>query len=178
LSALHRACGVQTAPGVRLPAILQVNFFTTIIDFGFATGDYVASGNDGLQLISCLITNAVRCVPLQNKPALSEITNCQQFLAATITALAKLRVILALGRVAHDSVLRAAGAKRAAFPFAHGAEYQLNARRTGIRSITLIDSYHCSRYNTNTGVLTREMFRAVFSKVRERLRSPSGIPGG
>ena len=150
--------------------------YETLIEFGFATGAYGASIDDGLRLVSCLITNAVRCVPPQNKPMPSEIKSCRPFLAATIAALPDLCVIVALGRTAHESVVRAFGLKPAAFPFAHGAEHVLVAGETarhrfraGAGVISLVDSYHCSRYNTNTGVLTEEMFRAVFAKVRARI---------
>jgi uracil-DNA glycosylase len=153
--------------------------YETLIDFGFATGAYQASGTDSLRLVSCLITNAVRCVPPQNKPAPAEIKNCFSFLAATIADLIELRVIVALGRIAHDSVLRAFGERPATLPFAHGAEHKLGAGGTPSQSpchennsVTIIDSYHCSRYNTNTGVLTRDMFRMVFAKARERVRCP------
>ncbi len=151
--------------------------YETLIDFGFAAGAYEASPTDSLRLVSCLITNAVRCVPPQNKPAPAEIKNCRSFLAATIAGLIELEVIVALGRIAHDSVLRAFGKKPVAFPFAHGAEHGLSAGGTlsqspcqKKKSVTIIDSYHCSRYNTNTGVLTRDMFRMVFAKARERLQ--------
>jgi uracil-DNA glycosylase len=151
--------------------------YETLIEFGFATGAYGASIDDGLQLVSCVITNAVRCVPPHNKPLPSEIRSCRPFLAATIAALPDLCAIVALGRIAHESVVRAFGLKPAAVPFAHGAEHILVAGETarhrflaGVRAISLVDSYHCSRYNTNTGVLTQEMFRAVFAKVHERLR--------
>jgi uracil-DNA glycosylase family 4 len=150
--------------------------YETLIEFGFATGTYGASVDDGLRLVSCAITNAVRCVPPQNKPMPSEIKSCRPFLAATIAALPDLCAIVALGRIAHESVVRAFGLKPAAFPFAHGAEHVLVVGETarhrfhaGAGAIWLVDSYHCSRYNTNTGVLTQEMFRAVFAKVRERL---------
>jgi len=150
--------------------------YETLIEFGFAAGTYGASIDDGLRLVSCLITNAVRCVPPQNKPMPSEIKSCRPFLAATIAAMPDLCAIVALGRTAHESVVRAFGLKPAAFPFAHGAEHVLVAAETarhrfraGARAISLVDSYHCSRYNTNTGVLTQEMFRAVFVKVRARL---------
>jgi uracil-DNA glycosylase len=154
--------------------------YQTLIEFGFATGAYGASVDDGLRLVSCVITNAVRCVPPQNKPMPSEITSCRSFLAETIAALPDLCAIVALGRIAHESVVRAFGLKPAAFPFAHGAEHVLvatvsgdaavNSCGAGARTILLFDSYHCSRLNTNTGVLTQDMFRAVFGKVRERLR--------
>jgi len=150
--------------------------YETLIEFGFATGAYGASVDDGLRLAACVITNAVRCVPPQNKPMPSEIASCRPFLSATIAALPDLCAIVALGGVAHESVVRAFGLKPAAFPFAHGAEHVLAAGETaghrfrpGARAILLADSYHCSRYNTNTGVLTQEMFRAVFAKVRARL---------
>ena len=153
--------------------------YETLIEFGFATGAYGASFDDGLRLVSCVIANAVRCVPPQNKPMPSEIQRCRPFLAATIAALADLSAIVALGRIAHESVVRAFGLKPAAFPFAHGAEHVLvatvsgdaavNSSGAGARTIPLFDSYHCSRYNTNTGVLTRDMFRAVFGKLRARL---------
>ena len=154
--------------------------YKTMIEYGFATGPYGAEANDGLRLVSGAITNAVRCVPPQNKPAPSEINSCRAFLAATIAAMPDLRAIVALGRVAHESIVRAFGLKPAVFPFAHGAEHilatALSPEAAGIRApsgarkIALFDSYHCSRYNTNTGVLTQEMFRAVFAKARERLR--------
>jgi uracil-DNA glycosylase len=150
--------------------------YATLIEFGFAAGAYGASVDDGLLLAGCVIANAVRCVPPQNKPMTSEITSCRPFLAATIAALPDLRAIVALGRIAHESVVRAFGLKPAAFPFAHGAEHILVVGETdrhrfcaGARAILLADSYHCSRYNTSTGVLTQEMFRAVFAKVRARL---------
>ena len=153
--------------------------YKTLIEYGFATGTYGAQCDDGLRLVSCAITNAVRCVPPQNKPVPSEINSCRPFLVATIGALPDLRAIVALGRVAHESVVRAFGLKLANFPFAHGASHVLAATRSakaaesgspqGEKTITLFDSYHCSRYNTNTGVLTQDMFRAVFAKARERL---------
>ena len=156
-----------------------VLLYETLIEFGFAAGAYGASMDDGLRLVSCAITNAVRCVPPQNKPTSSEIKSCRPFLAAMIAALPDLCAIVALGRIAHESVVRAFGLKPAAFPFTHGAEHVLVARVSGdapvnssgagLRTIPLFDSFHCSRYNTNTGVLTQDMFRAVFSKVRERL---------
>ncbi len=150
--------------------------YETLLEFGFATGAYGASTDDGLRLVSCVITNAVRCVPPQNKPMPSEIKSCRPFLAATIAALPDLCAIVAVGRIAHESVVRAFGLKPAAFPFAHGAEHVLVAGETAWQrlhaatgAIFLVDSYHCSRLTTNTGVLTQEMFRAVFAKVRERI---------
>jgi uracil-DNA glycosylase len=113
-------------------------------------------------LTDCRIVNAVRCVPPQNKPLPHEIRACRPFFAAAIDEMANLRAIVALGRIAHDQVLRTLGARAAAAPFAHGAVHRL-ARAT------LFDSYHCSRYNTNTGVLTPAMFTAVFAQVRTYL---------
>jgi len=137
--------------------------YRTMIDFGFARGTYRASPDDGLTLTDAAITNAVRCVPPQNKPLPIEIATCRQFLSATIAARPRLAAIMALGRIAHDSTVAALGLKRAAAPFSHGAVHEV---RPGL---TLHDSYHCSRYNTNTGVLTEAMFRAVFAGIRERL---------
>jgi uracil-DNA glycosylase family 4 len=113
-------------------------------------------------LEDAMIANAVRCVPPQNKPLPAEIKTCNAFLRARIDTLPKLKAIVALGRVAHDGVLNALGAKKSAHPFAHGGEHRIGGLR-------LFDSYHCSRYNTNTRVLTPEMFRTVFGRVREYL---------
>ncbi len=136
--------------------------YETLIDFGFASGVYDERPDDGLTLHDCRITNAVRCVPPQNKPTPAEITICRAFLVPTIDTMPKLRAIVALGRIAHESVVRGLGAKLSAMPFAHGARHQAGR-------LALYDSYHCSRYNTNTGVLTRDMFRDVFAAVREEL---------
>jgi uracil-DNA glycosylase family 4 len=113
-----------------------------------------------------IISNAVRCVPPVNKPEPSEITTCRQFLIGTIDALPNVRVILALGRIAHDSVVRALGEPLARFPFAHGREHVVTRSGAGL---AFFDSYHCSRYNTNTGVLTPDMFQAVFARIRAYL---------
>jgi uracil-DNA glycosylase family 4 len=147
--------------------------YETLTDFGFAHGRYLGHAHDGLGLDDCYITNAVRCVPPANKPTTTEIATCRPFLAARIEALNHLDAIVALGRIAHDSVLRALKTKLASYPFAHAAEHELPAR--GEARLVLFDSYHCSRYNTNTGVLTRDMFRAVFARVRQRL---DGVPSG
>jgi len=136
--------------------------YGTLIDFGFATGVFKADPNDGLTLSDAMIANAVRCVPPQNKPLPIEIKTCNPFLRSRIDALPELKAIVALGRIAHDGVLSALGAKKSAHPFSHGGEHQIGGLR-------LFDSYHCSRYNTNTRVLTPEMFRAVFARVREYL---------
>jgi uracil-DNA glycosylase len=136
--------------------------YATLLQYGFAKGVYQARPDDGLTLVDCRISNAVRCVPPQNKPLPAEIAACRPFLSATIAGMPKLRGILALGRVAHETMLKVLGLRAAAAPFAHGAVHQGGA-------LKLYDSYHCSRYNTNTGVLTAEMFRNVFAKVRADL---------
>ncbi len=133
--------------------------YETLIAFGFAKGTYRADPADGLALSDCLITNAVRCVPPENKPTPAEIGQCRPFLEATIAGMGSLRAILALGRIAHDSTLRALGKKLADHPFAHGARHEM---RPGL---VLFDSFHCSRYNTNTGRLTPAMFRSVFESI-------------
>ncbi len=143
--------------------------YATLLDYGLATGVYAQRPDDGLTLLDCAITNAVRCVPPQNKPLPDEIANCRRFLTATIAAMPNLRAIVALGRIAHDSVVRAAGEKLSAWPFAHGRAHRL--AKLGTRNIELFDSYHCSRYNTNTGVLTVEMFQDLFARVQEFLRT-------
>jgi len=139
--------------------------YGTLLQYGFARGDYLARPDDGLQLVNCRISNAVRCVPPLNKPLPAEINNCRSFLTATIKSMPALRAIVPLGRIAHDSTLRALGIKASAAPFAHGAVHRIG-------SLALYDSYHCSRYNTNTRVLTPEMFRSVFAKVRADLDQP------
>jgi uracil-DNA glycosylase len=136
--------------------------YATLLEYGFANGVYQARPDDGLTLVDCRISNAVRCVPPQNKPLPAEINACRPFLSATIGTMSGLRAIVALGRVAHDSMLKVLGLRAAAAPFAHGAIHQAGA-------IKLYDSYHCSRYNTNTRVLTPEMFRSVFARVRADL---------
>jgi uracil-DNA glycosylase len=136
--------------------------YATLLEYGFAKGVYQARPDDGLRLNDCRISNAVRCVPPQNKPLPAEINACRPFLSATIAAMPKLRAIVALGRVAHDSMLKVLGLRSTAAPFAHGAIHPAEA-------VKLYDSYHCSRYNTNTRVLTPEMFRSVFARVRADL---------
>jgi uracil-DNA glycosylase family 4 len=142
--------------------------YETLLACGLASGTYGRRADDDLRLVGCAITNAVRCVPPQNKPLPTEIAACRTFLEATIATLPKLRAIVALGRIAHDSVVRALGAKIAALPFAHGREHVLVER-----GLTLFDSYHCSRYNTNTAVLTPAMFRAVFDRVCKLIAAPA-----
>lgn len=140
--------------------------YGTLIHFGFAKGVFRADPKDGLQLVETMIANAVRCVPPQNKPLPAEIKTCNGFLRARFEGLARLEAVVALGRIAHDGVLAALGARKSAHPFSHGGQHQLGALR-------LFDSYHCSRYNTNTGVLTPEMFASVFQSVRSHLGPPA-----
>ncbi len=136
--------------------------YATLKEFSFATGDFEARRDDTLALVDARITNAVRCVPPGNKPTPAEIGTCRDFLSPTLHEMKNLRAVVALGRVAHESVVKAMGLRRAAAPFSHGAVADSNG-------LTLFSSYHCSRYNTNTGVLTPEMFRAVFAAVRNHL---------
>jgi uracil-DNA glycosylase family 4 len=138
--------------------------YATLLELGFAKGTYRAAPDDTLRLTDCMITNAVRCVPPENKPTPAEIGKCRPFLASRIAAMPRLAAILALGRIAHDSTLAALAVRRSQFPFAHGARHEL---RPGL---VLFDSFHCSRYNTNTGKLTPEMFRAVLECIRQELR--------
>jgi len=136
--------------------------YETLLHFKFARGRYEGRPDDGLELIDARITNAVRCVPPENKPTPAEITACRSFLKATIAEMPKLSAIVALGRIAHDTTLAALSAKRTSAEFSHGAQATVAHYR-------LFSSYHCSRYNTNTGVLTPKMFRAVFADVRAYL---------
>ncbi len=148
--------------------------YAALIAHGFATGPYEARPDDALRLVDAAITNAVRCVPPENKPIGAEIAGCRPFLAGTLDAMPRLGAVLALGRIAHEAVLRALGRRLAAHPFAHGAEHDLGG-------VMLADSYHTSRYNMNTGVLTVPMFDAVVARLRTRLGPPdpardSGAP--
>jgi uracil-DNA glycosylase family 4 len=136
--------------------------YATLLAFGFARGRYAARPDDGLTLVDCRISNAVRCVPPQNKPLPVEIRTCRPFLDATIASMPRLRAIVALGRIAHETTVKALGLRAVDVPFGHGAVHQASA-------IRLYDSYHCSRYNTNTGVLTPKMFEDVFARVRADL---------
>ena len=135
--------------------------YPTLTQFNFADGIYGERPDDGLTLKDCRITNAVRCVPPENRPKGEEINACRAFLMAEIAAMKNLKVILALGRISHDSLLRGFGLKLKEFPFVHGALHPLDDQG----GLVLADSYHCSRYNTNTGRLTPEMFRDVFIKI-------------
>jgi uracil-DNA glycosylase family 4 len=130
--------------------------FATLAEFGLSEGIYDARVDDGLRLQGAIIVNSVKCLPPKNKPTPAEIANCRPFFERQLAALPNLRVIIALGRIAHDAALRAAGARLAAYPFTHGAVHALADGRY------LVDSYHCSRYNTNTGRLTPRMFADVF----------------
>jgi uracil-DNA glycosylase family 4 len=141
-----------------------VLLYDTLGRYGFAKGTYAARPDDGFELVDARITNAVRCVPPENKPTGAEITTCRGFLKATIAEMPRLRAIVTLGRIAHDTALIALAARRSQAPFAHGASHEIGRVR-------LFDSYHCSRYNTNTGVLTTEMFHSVFAQVREFLQA-------
>ena len=140
--------------------------YRTLKEFGFARGQYQARADDGLVLLDARITNAVRCVPPENRPTPGEIRTCRRFLETTIADMHQLRAIAALGRIAHDSVANALGERPSAFRFAHGACH-------AIGRFQLFDSYHCSRQNTNTGTLTPDMFRAVFKAVRAALERPA-----
>jgi uracil-DNA glycosylase len=135
--------------------------YATLLKFGFARGSYRADPNDGLQLADCRIANAVRCLPPENKPLPDEFTQCRPFLQAELAVMPQVRVILALGKGAHDQILRALTVRPAgAYPFIHNRLHDLPA------GLKLADSYHCSRYNTNTGRLTTPMFEDVFRTVR------------
>jgi uracil-DNA glycosylase len=142
-----------------------VLLYETLIRFGFARGTYDARPDDGLQLVDCMVTNAVRCAPPGNRPTPEEESTCRPFLAARIASLPRLRAIVTLGDVSRRNVMRALGRRPAEAPAGHGAEVDLGAVR-------LFGSYHCSRLNTNTGRLTPEMFHAVFASVRRHLDQP------
>ena len=165
--------------------------YATLLKHGLAKGVYEERADDSLELVDCRIANAVRCVPPQNKPEPSEIKTCRQFLKSELETLPNVKVILALGKIAHDSVCDTLGVKKSLHPFKHGVAYPLsftmagldpaiqgNKHRTrlpwvagsgaghGERGVILISSYHCSRYNTNTGVLTTKMFEDVVAKAK------------
>lgn len=139
--------------------------YPTLLRFGLAQGEYAEAPSDGLSLVDCRVTNAVRCVPPQNKPVGAEINACRDFLSAEIESMANLRIILALGTVSHASLLRSANLRQKDWPFGHGRLHDLP------NGLVLADSYHCSRYNTNTGRLTEEMFHNVFSEIVSRVRA-------
>jgi uracil-DNA glycosylase family 4 len=145
--------------------------YATLLEFGLAKGRYGACTDDGLTLTDCMITNAIRCVPPENKPTSAELNACRPFLAQRIRSLSKLAAILALGRIAHDSALAALDLRKSAYHFAHGARHSLPS------GLALFDSFHCSRYNTNTGKLTAEMFRAVVHAVQKELLARAELDG-
>jgi len=134
--------------------------YATLLKHGLAKGVYDERADDTLELVNCRIANSVRCVPPQNKPEPSEIKTCRQFLKSELETLPNVKVILALGKIAHDSVCDTLGAKKTLHPFKHGVAYEK------VGKFILISSYHCSRYNTNTGVLTTEMFEDVVAKAK------------
>lgn len=136
--------------------------YATLTRFGWANGRFDARTDDGLALTGAMVTNAVRCVPPQNKPVGAEVNACRPFLKARIDALPRLRAILCLGGISHQSTVRALGARVAAHKFGHGARHEIGG-------LTLWGSYHCSRYNTNTGRLTTEMFEDVFASARAEI---------
>ena len=135
--------------------------FRTLLDAGLAQGRYERSANDGLRLSGAIILNAVKCLPPQNRPTTDELAQCRRFLDVQLGELGGLRVIVALGKLAHDSILRRYGLTLARHPFAHGGEYELPDGRI------LLDSFHCSRQNTNTGRLTAPMFATVFARAQQ-----------
>ncbi|MEM7302823.1 MAG: uracil-DNA glycosylase [Pseudomonadota bacterium] len=137
--------------------------YATLKKFDLAVGDYGAAPLDGLELSRTAITNAVRCVPPQNKPVGAEINTCRDFLTNTIESFENLKVIFSLGKISHDSVVRTLGGRVAGTLFGHGSVHTINGH-------TLISSYHCSRYNTNTGRLTEPMFESVFETISSHLR--------
>jgi len=142
--------------------------YRTLFEFGFSNHPESISRDDGLELYDCCITNAVKCLPPQNKPLPGEVRQCNRYLGNELAQLPEASVILGLGRIAHDAVVRAMGLRSASYPFGHGQVHRLaNGRR-------LVDSYHCSRYNTQTRRLTGEMFAAVFSTVQKLLEFTPG----
>jgi uracil-DNA glycosylase family 4 len=137
--------------------------YKTLHKYGFASHAESLAADDELTLLDCRITNAVKCLPPDNKPVGAEVNTCNEFLANELTTLPPAAVVLALGGIAHRAVVKAIGGRQADFKFGHAAEHALDSR------FLLLDSYHCSRYNTNTGRLTAGMFRAVFARARELL---------
>jgi uracil-DNA glycosylase family 4 len=139
--------------------------YRTLLKVGLARGRHDVAAPEALELVDCMISNTVRCVPPQNKPTPAEIATCRQFLIGRIAALPRLCSLLAIGRIAHDGILDALALKRRDFPFAHGARHGLPNR------LVMFDSYHCSRQNTNTGRLTTAMFEAVLAEAAASLRA-------
>ena len=155
--------------------------YPTLLKFGYARGIFDARPDDGLELVNCRITNAVRCVPPQNKVIAEEENNCRPFLVDEIAAMTNLKAILCLGLVSHKAVLKTLGAKLSAHKFGHGAVHCLPCESRDLKApasagdpakeIKVVNSYHCSRYNTNTGRLTTEMFEDVFESITASLRA-------
>ena len=135
--------------------------YRTLLKYGLAEGAYEERIDDGLRLTGCVILNSVKCLPPQNKPLPQEVANCRRYYEASLALLPRVRVLVALGQIAHSNAVRSAGARQSDHKFAHLAEHVLPDGRI------LIDSYHCSRYNQNTGRLTAEMFEAVFARAIE-----------
>jgi uracil-DNA glycosylase len=144
--------------------------YRTLLKYGLADGVYGASADDGLMLAGSRITNAVRCVPPDNKPLPDEIRRCRPYLAAEIASLSALKAVLALGQIAHSQIVAALALKQSAYKFGHGICHDLPGG-SGRRGPVLVDSYHCSRYNTNTGKLTEAMFEMVFDRLMPLLAS-------
>jgi len=142
-----------------------VLLYETLLKFGFAKGEYKERKDDGLEMISARITNAVKCVPPQNKPIGAEINTCRQFLEREIEDMRgrNLKVIMSLGLVSHNAVVKTTGNKLSSFKFTHGKAHEIGG------GLKLVDCYHCSRYNTNTQRLTPEMFEDVFKKIQTLL---------
>lgn len=138
--------------------------YATLGKFGFSEGTYDRRPDDGLVLKGAMVTNAVRCLPPQNKPIGAEINQCRPFLKARIDDLPRAKVLLCLGKISHDTTVRALGRKLKDHPFGHGSEYKVD-------DMTLLSSYHCSRYNTNTRRLTEDMFEAIFERARALIES-------
>lgn len=137
--------------------------YGTLLKYGFAKGTYKADPNDGLELINTRISNAVKCVPPENKPIGAEMNACRPFLQSELEGMPNIKAIVCLGLISHNNVLKALGEKQSAYKFAHGAQHQIS------NGLSVFDSYHCSRYNTNTGRLTTEMFEDVFKAVQRAL---------
>lgn len=142
-----------------------VLLYETLYRYGFSSIAESLSADDPLELTDCRITNAVKCLPLDNKPVGAEVNTCNAFLAAELATLPDSGVVIALGGIAHRAVVRAVGGRQAEYKFGHAAEHDITGK------FTLLDSYHCSRYNTNTGRLTPEMFAQVFARARQLLNS-------
>lgn len=140
--------------------------YDTLVEFGYARGRYDKRADDGLALVDCRVTNGVRCVPPENKPTTAEIAACRPFLKDEISRMRRLKIVLALGAIAHNTVLATLGERPAHWKFGHGRLHRLPG------GTVVADSYHCSRYNTNTGRLTVEMFHDVFRAIGDELAAP------